>query len=126
MSSSEKETSRMLDSLGPSAALNIGQTRVIISKVNLRVLLKRLLLPPASQSPSTSYNSLNNAPNGPGIHMEQQEKTLLFCEFCFFRIFMNRANSHIKPYNIPRSLEAMHINIKYQLRASVTCGTKCF
>ena len=27
-------------------------------------------------SPSTSYNSLNNARNGSGFHMEQQEKTL--------------------------------------------------
>ena len=27
-------------------------------------------------SPSISYNSLNNARNDPGMHMEQQEETL--------------------------------------------------
>ena len=35
---------------------------------------------------------------------------------------MARANSHTKSYNIPRSFEAMYINIKYELRARVTCG----
>ena len=35
---------------------------------------------------------------------------------------MDRANSHTKAYNIPRSFEAMHMNgIKYELRAWVTC-----
>ena len=34
---------------------------------------------------------------------------------------MDRANSHTKSYNIPRSFEAMYINIKYELRAWVTC-----
>ena len=35
---------------------------------------------------------------------------------------MNSANSHTKSYNIPRSFEAMYINIKYELRAWVTYG----
>ena len=35
---------------------------------------------------------------------------------------MDRANSHTKSYNIPRSFEAMYINIKYELRAWVTCA----
>ena len=35
---------------------------------------------------------------------------------------MDRANSHTKSYNIPRSFEAMYIYIKYELRAWVTCG----
>ena len=34
---------------------------------------------------------------------------------------MDRANSHTKSYNIPRSFEAMYINIKYELRAWLTC-----
>ena len=34
---------------------------------------------------------------------------------------MDRANSHTKSYNIPRSFEAMNISIKYELRAWVTC-----
>ena len=36
---------------------------------------------------------------------------------------MDRTNSHTKSYNIPRSFEAMYINIKYELRAWVTCGS---
>ena len=35
---------------------------------------------------------------------------------------MDRANSHTKSYNIPRSFEAMYINIKYELRAWKTCA----
>ena len=35
---------------------------------------------------------------------------------------MDRANSHTKSYNILRSFEAMYINIKYELRARVTCA----
>ena len=34
---------------------------------------------------------------------------------------MDTANSHTKSYNILRSLEAMHMNIKHELRAWVTC-----
>ena len=34
---------------------------------------------------------------------------------------MDRANSHIKSYNIQRSFEVMYVNIKYELRAWVTC-----
>ena len=37
---------------------------------------------------------------------------------------MDRANSHTKSYNIPRSFEAMYVNIKYELRAWVTCGER--
>ena len=36
---------------------------------------------------------------------------------------MDRANSRTKSYNIPRSFEAMYINIKYELRAWVSCVT---
>ena len=76
--------------------------------------------PPPPPSPSNSYNSLSNAPNGPGIRMEQQEETLhiqvsttiMPCEFYFYRIFMDRANSHTKSFNIPRSFEAIYLSIK--------------
>ena len=37
---------------------------------------------------------------------------------------MDRANSHTKSYNIPRSFEAMHVNIKYELRAWVLVGVR--
>ena len=51
----------------------------------------------------------------------QVSTTIFFCEFYFYRIFMDRANSHTKSYNIPRSFEVMYIDIKYELRAWVTC-----
>ena len=34
---------------------------------------------------------------------------------------MDRANFHKKSYNIPRSFVAMDIDIKYELRAWMTC-----
>ena len=45
-------------------------------------------------------------------------ETMLLCKFYFWRIFMDRANSHTKSYNIPRSFKAMYINIKYKLKPS--------
>ena len=47
--------------------------------------------------------------------------TILFCKFYLFRILIDRANFHTKSHNIPRSFEAMYSNIKYELRAWVTC-----
>ena len=81
---------------------------------SFRALLSEFVLP----SPSISYNSLNNARNDPGMHMEQQEEipytgtiqvstTILFCEFYYCRIFMDRVSSHTKSYNITRSFEAI-------------------
>ena len=37
----------------------------------------------------------------------QVSTTILFCEFYYCRIFMDRVNSHTKSYNIPRSFEAI-------------------
>ena len=56
-----------------------------------------------------------------GKDTTQVSTTTYFCEFYFYRILIDRANSHTKSYYIPRSFEAMYINIKHELRAWVTC-----